>query len=126
MAYKSITDVNKILEEYVDDIQEVITDSSNIVAEEGKNKLKNEKGTYQVRTGRYNKGWKVKKVKGDRYVSNTIYNATEYRLTHLLENGHAKRNGGRTRAFKHIAPVDEYCVKTFEKEVENAIKKGGK
>lgn len=125
MAYNSIEDISKILSKYANTIQDQITEAADEISEEGKNKLKNTTGTYKIRTGKYNKGWKVRKSKGDRYVNNTIYNSTQYRLTHLLENGHANRDGSRTRAFVHIAPVENYCVSTFEEKVEEIIKKGG-
>ena len=69
----------------------------------------------------YNKGWKVMQTKTDKRYNKkaTIHNATDYQLTHLLENGHATRNGGRTRSFKHIAPVAEKC----EDELLKTIKK---
>lgn len=66
---------------------------------------------------KYNRGWTVKKTKRDKTA--TVHNATDYQLTHLLEKGHAKVNGGRTRAFPHIAPVAERC----EDELLNNIKK---
>lgn len=65
----------------------------------------------------YNKGWTVKKTKRDKTAQ--IHNATDYQLTHLLEKGHALRQGGRTQAFPHIAPVAEKC----ENELLNNIKK---
>lgn len=72
----------------------------------------------------YNKGWSIFQTKTDRkkHVSATIHNKTHYRLTHLLEKGHAKVNGGRTRAFPHIAPVEqkseEELVKNIRKNIE--------
>ena len=65
----------------------------------------------------YNKGWTITKTKRDKKA--TIHNKTDYQLTHLLEKGHAKVNGGRTRAFPHIAPVEQEC----EEELMNNIKK---
>lgn len=56
---------------------------------------------------KYNRGWTVMKTKRDKKA--TVHNATDYRLTHLLEKGHALVGGGRTRAFPHIAPVAEKC-----------------
>lgn len=126
MAKDSILDISKILEEYSYEIQDGITELAEEIANEGKNKLKNNKSTYKIRTGDYNKGWRVKTEKGARYVHTTIHNATDYQLTHLLENGHATRNGGHTRAFKHIEPVADDCTEKFEREVEELIKRGGK
>ncbi len=49
----------------------------------------------------------------------------EYRLTHLLEDGHAKRDGGRTKAMPHIQKHEQDAVQEFERRVEEVIK-GGK
>lgn len=57
-------------------------------------------------TGDYGKGWKLKKTYSrEGFVGYLIHNATDYQLTHLLELGHANRDGGRTQAFPHIGPV---------------------
>ena len=68
---------------------------------------------------KYNRGWTVMKTKRDKKA--TIHNATDYRLTHLLEKGHAKVNGGRTRAFPHIAPVAEACEDELIKNIRKYI-----
>lgn len=71
----------------------------------------------------YNKGWKVMQTKRDKryHKKATIHNATDYQLTHLLEKGHAKINGGRTRAFPHIAPVAEKCEEELIKNIRKNI-----
>lgn len=47
--------------------------------------------------------------------------APTYRLTHLLENGHAKRNGGRVSPKVHIAPVEEELVSNYISRVEKRL-----
>lgn len=50
--------------------------------------------------------------------------APEYRLSHLLEHGHATRNGGRTKAFGFIGKANDKIQKEYEKEVEEVIDGG--
>lgn len=70
----------------------------------------------------YCKGWRLKKDKlGKNRYSIKIHNKTDYQLTHLLEFGHATRNGGRTRQQSHIRPVEEKYKKEFEKELKKKI-----
>jgi hypothetical protein len=71
------------------------------------------------KTGDYKKGWRVKKFKK----VNIVHNKTDYQLTHLLEHGHVKINGGRTDAQIHIRPNEEIAVNDFLKRVEKAVKK---
>ena len=45
----------------------------------------------------------------------------EYALTHLLEKGHQKRSGGRTKAIVHIATAEEAAVDELEKELRTRL-----
>lgn len=60
---------------------------------------------------------KGRNIKGVWYVK-----APDYRLTHLLVHGHAKKNGGRTKADPFLENALNEVLPAFEKEVEDAIK----
>lgn len=72
---------------------------------------------------KYNSGWKVMQTKTDKryHRKATIHNETDYQLTHLLEKGHAIANGGRARAFPHIAPVAEQCESDLLQNIKKHI-----
>lgn len=46
-----------------------------------------------------------------------------FRLTHLLEKGHAKRGGGRTRAFPHIKYGADLAEQNYLEDIAKAIEK---
>lgn len=80
-------------------------------------------GSYQGgENSGYNRGWTTKVTEGIGGVEVIIHNAKAPGLTHLLEKGHAKPGGGRTRAFPHIAPAEEEAVEKFKKRVEEVIR----
>lgn len=122
MASDSLLDIKTILDEYSSDIQEAITEETEKIAKKGKDELKNKS---PKRTGSYRRGWRVKKEKGFGFVECIIHNATDYQLTHLLEKPHLKRNGGITTPKVHIKPVEEKCIREYQKNIENIIKNGG-
>lgn len=47
-----------------------------------------------------------------------------YRLTHLIANGHAKRGGGRTKSNDFLKNAVNEVESEFEKAVEEVIKNG--
>ena len=130
MHNDSLIDIKAILNDYTEEIQNGITKDAQEVANKGAKELRNTTGTYKIRTGKYNKGWKVKTDKGSESIHCTIHNSTNYQLTHLLEKGHRMvgRDGrikGNVKAYIHIAPVEEKCIKEYEAAVTNTIKNGG-
>ena len=114
-------DITTILNNYSKNIYNDMQISSKKIADKGVNTLKQ---TSPKRTGKYSKGWSVKVEDNGYNFSSTIYNATHWRLTHLLEKPHAKRNGQMTKPKKHIAPVEKQCIDEYKKDVVNIIKKG--
>ena len=55
------------------------------------------------RTGKYRKSWATKKTKENSHtLEMTVHSKDRYQLAHLLEKGHAKRNGGRVSGKPHI------------------------
>lgn len=72
----------------------------------------------------YAQGWefKIDKTKANNY-GGKVWNATNYQLTHLLENGHLivnKKGGvGWASAIPHINPAFERVKSPFIKAMEN-------
>ena len=122
MTKNNLIDISNILDEYSIEIQEGITKAAEDVANAGAKELK---AKSPKRTGKYSKGWRVNKRSGRGFVHTTIYNATNWQLTHLLEKPHLLRNGKKSKPIVHIEPVEEKCIKNFQKEVEHIIKNGG-
>lgn len=78
-------------------------------------------------TGKYVRSITSSTAKGHGagYSGRVVYaKAPGYRLTHLLEHGHATVNGGRTRAFPHWESAEREGVAEFEKELREAIEHG--
>ncbi|HFI0150957.1 TPA: HK97 gp10 family phage protein [Streptococcus suis] len=75
------------------------------------------KSTSPKDTGNYAKSWTRKKLANGMYVIHV--KAPYHRLTHLLENGHVKVGGGRTRAQPHIKSVEESSIAEFESRIRS-------
>lgn len=122
-------EITKTLKDYANATDDVVDKAVTETAKDAVKRLKKANppgsGVYGS-WSEYNKSWAITQTKTDiRYKKKaTVHNKKLYRLTHLLEKGHALVNGGRrvgdTRAFEHIAPVAEKA----EKELMDNIKKG--
>lgn len=74
--------------------------------------------------GSYAKSWTLKNGKKDKEkYSKIIHNKEHYRLTHLLEFGHANRNGTRSNPIPHIRKTEDKYREKFEKELEQRIRR---
>lgn len=112
-------EINNVLRGYVQEVADEIEAAKKQTAKDITNELKT---TSPKMTGAYRQGWTFKKT-GSKHEATeyTVYNKPEYRLTHLLEHGHAKRGGGRVAARVHIAPVELKHVREYLKKVRKAI-----
>lgn len=92
-------------------------------AENAKNKLQS---TSPRLTGSYQKGWRYRvSYESAEDIRVTVFNATDYQLTHLLENGHATANGsGRVAGIEHIAPVEQEIQANLADKVKVRISRG--
>jgi len=120
MANSNKIEVSELTNEIVKSLQTYTTEIEKKVetykSEAAADLVKHLRRTSPKRFGAYSKGWvRVRQGKG------WIVRNRVYQLTHLLENGHAKRNGGRVRAQPHIKPGEDRMIETYVQKIERAI-----
>ena len=118
--------VDEMLKVYGDDVFSIIGTAIKETCEDAVKELKAVK-TFApdgIATGAYSSDWVFEEIPAKRYTKRSVvHNEEHYRLSHLLEYGHAKQNGGRTRAFPHIAPVNDNMQANIIKKVEEGIQR---
>lgn len=116
-----------------DTVSEMLTDYADMASDEMKKAVRDAGKTVKdaigqnapVKTGKYAKSWSVKNTRENTHALQvTVYSRNRYQLAHLLEHGHAKRNGGRTRAIPHIAPAEQEGIEQLEREITRRLQDG--
>ena len=114
--------VNEQMQEYAALSADVVKKA---VMKAGNSVKKDIAETAPQRTGRYAQSWKTKKTKEtSQELEVTVYSPSRYRIAHLLEHGHAKRGGGRVRAYPHILPAQEKAEQELMEDIERGIRNG--
>ena len=74
-------------------------------------------------TGAYARSWKVKKIQESSHnLKLTVCSPRRYPIAHLLENGHARRGGGReVDGIKHIKPAEDHGLELLEQELRKGL-----
>lgn len=122
MSIDVAAEIEKAMKEQLDMANEAVNKSVDKVAKETVNELGS---TSPRKSGHYAEGWAVKEGKvATRSKSAVVWNEKHYRLTHLLEHGHAKVNGGRVAARPHIGAAEQKAIKAFEDELRRGIEHG--
>jgi hypothetical protein len=119
---KQVTEINQIQNEIMKQLQrynKILSEDVKAIQKETASELVDTlKRTSPERTGSYKKGWRIKKEK-EKLI---VHNKTDYQLTHLLEHGHAKKDGGRIAAEVHIRPAEQTAINNYLQKIEQAIK----
>ena len=120
--------ISSLFKTYTDEITEGIKKNVDIVSDEVNTEIK-EHISFDQPTKDYVKAFRIKRsASEDRYNKTNIWyvSGKQYRLTHLLEKGHALWRGGRTKAFPHIKYGEEIAQKRMVELSEEVIKNAGR
>lgn len=112
--------ITENLKEYSEDVAKGVNKSAKTAI---KTAVKVVKSGSPKDSGEYASGWASKVMhESDDDIRAAAYNKKKPSLTHVLEKGHAKVNGGRVEGIPHIQPAEEAAVKEFEEGVKEAIR----
>ena len=105
--------------EYADLSNEVMKQS---VAEVSRSVKKDIQSGAPARTGKYKKSWTAKKMQEDaNSLTMVVHSRDRYQIAHLLEHGHAGRNGDRVAAIPHIAPAEQRGAEELVSKIERGL-----
>lgn len=118
--------MGKLMVKYTRDVEDAIAQAAEMVAKDGVKDLKAvSKATFTERSVKtYHKGWSAKNESVRHRARWVLHHRTKPGLPHLLENGHAKAEGGRVAGRTHIKPIEEQIIKDYEENVKAIIEEG--
>lgn len=119
--------IRDILKNYNEQIDGYVMKGLKKVANDGRKKLRSGSPVAKHNGGTYKSGWgyKLSRDALGHHFSLVLYNQGDHAsLTHLLEKGHAKRNGDFLDGKPHIKPVNDEAQKEFVDFLDDAIRKG--
>jgi len=113
------SDIAKLVREYAEDVTKDVKKLATQAAESAVDELH---VTSPHDSGDYAKAWtKVSSVDTSDRVSILVFNKGHGQITHLLEKGHAKVNGGTVRAKPHIAKAATKAAEAFENSIKEVV-----
>lgn len=116
--------ISNYLNNYAEDIHDDVVEVTEDLTEKAVRELKETSPRGNSKVKPYWQGWESKiKIKGKLKYHRVIWNKTNYQLTHLLEFGHATRNGKRTKAQPHIQPIEDKYQQEFVDLVTQKIRR---
>ena len=133
MAVRHSNSAKCTVDELADAINQQLTEYNDLAADEVKEAVKQSAKTVKTEisanapqnTGAYAKSWATKTTRETASsMEITVHSKNRYQLAHLLENGHAKRGGGRVAARTHIAPAEEKGITELENEIKRRLSDG--
>lgn len=116
--------VNEAMKEFQQSVDYDIVYVTQKVADEAAQNVKRHIKSSGIKgTGKYRRSIKARNIKDSPLSKKSVVYAGKpyYRLTHLLEHGHAKLNGGRTKAYAHWEPAEREAIEDFISELREAI-----
>lgn len=113
-------EIEKTLAEYSEEVSEDIKHEVKNVANETVQRLKK---TSPKDSGEYAKGWAAKtEFESKEDIRIRVYNRKKPQITHVLENGHAKINGGRVEGKPHIGPAEKEAEEKLAGRAKVAVR----
>ena len=101
--------------------QEVADKTKKVVDKVSKETVERLQQISPKRTGVYAESWRRQKAYEDtRTKRNTVYNSKKYQLTHLLEYGHASKNG-EVKGLPHISIANKEATEKLEQGIRKAL-----
>lgn len=120
MAGIKVSDLAQAVAQELADYSQDVTDGvKKDVKQVAKDVVTELKQTSPRNSGDYAKGWKSRvEYESPEDIRVRVYNSKKPQLTHLLENGHAKQNGGRVNGIPHIGPAEQRAEDSLEGKVK--------
>ena len=125
-----LSDLPDMLKTYAGDVLDDFRAVSEEVGKEAAAKLKQATtGNNGAQWKHYPRTWTSTLEEHRLSVKAVVHNTKYYRLAHLLEHGHAVKNGygypkrgkSQVAGHEHIAPVDEWAQEAVQEKMEERI-----